>query len=326
MSGHEDCGCFLVETHDDIAHAGAGIPVGNGGDAQPLPPRRMEVMRLELQEALLRSRRLVCLLPHDVKIEGYRRILVEGAHRPLASASHTDLRLCHAWPLLAERGEAANCAAALELTRGEYLYLGIEAKLQIPSLVTVENLAEGVLEHMQAEGVAHDHVAASLLRKDPHLMQTHLVQRAGEDVHGQAGRHGTRRHGAVVGQGLLGVLRVWRVLLEVQVRPDGLGELLAYNGAGADIARTTGHEEHSGTALGRSGLQQAQRHVQGRARAAAEAAGGAVLGPGVAAELIEQGVQRELALSDRHKEAPDGRVVLLLQAELERDLLPSVLL
>mmetsp|Transcript_51833 Transcript_51833/g.160783 ORF Transcript_51833/g.160783 Transcript_51833/m.160783 type:complete len:480 (-) Transcript_51833:104-1543(-) len=304
----------------------------DGRDAQALPARGVQVAGLELQMALLALRHGVCLLVRHLEVEADGRVLVEGAHDPLAGVALADLRLRDARALLAERGEAADRPAALELARRQDLDLRVEAQGQIASLVAVKYLAEGVLEDVHAEGVAHDHEASRLVCHDLHLVEADLVEGAGEDVHGEARAHCSRGQGGVVLEGLLCVLGVGRLLLQVQVRTDGLLQLLPNDHAWPHVARAADDEHDAGAALGEGGLHEADGDAERGARAAEGPVVVAARRPGVAREVVQQGVQRELALRHGHKEAPGclgahgtPRVVLA-KAKLVRHLLRAVLL
>mmetsp|Transcript_83087 Transcript_83087/g.257933 ORF Transcript_83087/g.257933 Transcript_83087/m.257933 type:complete len:272 (-) Transcript_83087:699-1514(-) len=217
VPGHEHCSRLLVKTRGNVAHVRVSVPVRDGRHSEALSPRGVQVACLELQVALLPLWQGVCRLVRHVKVEADGCVLVQGAHHPLAGAALADLGLGDAWALLAKGRQAANRSAALELAGSEDLDLCVEAQLQVSRLVAVENLAEGVLEDVHAEGVAHDHETPRLVRDHLHLIEAHLVQGAREDVHGEAGGHRARGQGRVELQRLLRVLRIRSVFLEVQM-------------------------------------------------------------------------------------------------------------
>mmetsp|Transcript_56745 Transcript_56745/g.160097 ORF Transcript_56745/g.160097 Transcript_56745/m.160097 type:complete len:852 (+) Transcript_56745:50-2605(+) len=328
---HQHRSCLLVESRGDVAHARIRVGMRDGGNPETLAPRRVLVAGLELQEARPPLLRGAGLLGCHIKVEGDGRALVEGAGDPLGCGTLADLGLRNTGPLLGERREAPDSPAALELTGGEDLELGVETQVQVARLVAVEHLAERVLEDVHAEGVAHHHEAAGLVGQHLHLVQPHLVEGAGEDVDGEAAVDGSLGQGGVVLQRLLRVPGVRGVLRQVQVRPDGLRQLLAHDHAGPYVAGPAHDQRDADAALGAGHLREAQCHAERGAGAPVSSAVGARGGPGVAREVVQQGVQRELALRDGREEAPrrlaghrPARVVLVREAELVRHLLRGV--
>mmetsp|Transcript_68051 Transcript_68051/g.122652 ORF Transcript_68051/g.122652 Transcript_68051/m.122652 type:complete len:362 (-) Transcript_68051:400-1485(-) len=293
----------------------------------------MLIAGLELQVGLLALGHCAHLLVGDVEVESQGGVSVHGADHPLAGVALADLCLGHARPLLSQGRQATYGAAALELAGGEDLDLGVEAQLEVACLVAVEHLPEGVLEDVHAEGVTHNHEATSLVGAHLHLVEPDLVEGAGIDVDGEAARNSPGSQACVVLERLLRVLGVRGLLLQVQVRANGLCQLLANNHARAHVAGPADDEGDSHAALRAGGLHQAQRHAQGGARAPEGPAVRASGWPGVSGEVVQEGVQRELALGHRQQEAPgsrrprsDARVVLQREAQLVGHLLGGVLL
>mmetsp|Transcript_49388 Transcript_49388/g.141293 ORF Transcript_49388/g.141293 Transcript_49388/m.141293 type:complete len:410 (-) Transcript_49388:1172-2401(-) len=151
VPGHEHCCSLLVESRGDVAHVRVGVAVRHGRDPEALPAGGVQVARLELQVALLALRHGVRLLVCHLEVETDARALVHGSHDPLARATLPDLGLRDARPLLAKGGQATDSAAALELAGREDLDLCVESQLQVPSLIAIEDLAEGFFEHVHAE-------------------------------------------------------------------------------------------------------------------------------------------------------------------------------
>mmetsp|Transcript_120249 Transcript_120249/g.291758 ORF Transcript_120249/g.291758 Transcript_120249/m.291758 type:complete len:268 (-) Transcript_120249:175-978(-) len=251
-AGEEHGRSLLIEAYGNVAQVIDCMPQGEARDADALLARRVAVAALELQEALPGGRGPVRLLP-DVKVECDGRVFVQGTESPLARAALSNLRLSHATAVLAPGGEAADGTTTLEVVGCKDLDLCTKAMLQMPIVVALKDFPEGVLEDVQAERVRHHHVTSSLLGKHLHLVQPHLVQRAGEDVHRAARRRRARGQAAVEVQGRPRARGL--APLEVEVGPHRLPQLLAHDGARPHVAGPPGQQHDPRAALRAGGLE-----------------------------------------------------------------------
>mmetsp|Transcript_91251 Transcript_91251/g.295021 ORF Transcript_91251/g.295021 Transcript_91251/m.295021 type:complete len:319 (+) Transcript_91251:1014-1970(+) len=288
----------------------------------------MAVGGLELQKALLvRCNRL---LAADLEIKCHARIFVQGTRNPLTGATLTDFRFRDVGPLLPRRRQPTDGPTAFDLARRQDIDMCIEPHLQVSGFVAIEHLAEGFLEDAHAKTVAHHHTTSGFVGHDLHLQQPNLIQRASIDVDRETASDGSRCQIRIKLDRALRVSRVRLVLLQIQVRPNGLDELLPNDHARPDIARPTNHQRYTHAALRVRGFNEPQGHADRGTSASQRSPIAACRGPGISRQVIQQRHQSELAICHRHQKPPCHRIhnstlVLLTEAELVRDLLGAVL-